>query len=79
MRSEEGKSAYACGEKVTFAKFKINVSYYRYLVFFVVLDSSVLLTAFAALALRISNALFFAVYLFIVALSGFLLLDGGDR
>jgi NADH:ubiquinone oxidoreductase subunit 3 (subunit A) len=79
-RSEKGKSAaYACGEKVNFYKFKINVSYYRYLVSFVILDSSVLLTAFAALAFTMTNVLFLIIYLFIAILSGLLLLDGGGR
>ncbi|MEM0096523.1 MAG: NADH-quinone oxidoreductase subunit A [Candidatus Bathyarchaeia archaeon] len=79
MRSENGKSAYACGEKVNFDKLKVSVSHYRYLIYFVILDSSALLTAFAALAIRMANVLFFAIYLFIVILSGLLLLDGGDR
>jgi NADH:ubiquinone oxidoreductase subunit 3 (subunit A) len=79
MRGGNGRSAYACGEKVNFNILKINVSYYRYLVYFAILDSSVLLAAFAALALHMANALFFTLYIFIVILSGLLLLEGGDH
>ncbi|MEM3629738.1 MAG: NADH-quinone oxidoreductase subunit A, partial [Candidatus Bathyarchaeia archaeon] len=68
MRSENGKSAYACGEKANFDKLKVSVSHYRYLIYFVILDSSVLLTAFAALAIHMANVLFFVIYLFIVIL-----------
>ena len=78
-RDGSGKIAYACGEKVNFDKLKISVSYYRYLIYFIILDSSVLLAAFAALALHMANVLFFVVYLFIAVLSSLLLLDGGDR
>ncbi|MGQ9550833.1 MAG: NADH-quinone oxidoreductase subunit A [Candidatus Bathycorpusculaceae bacterium] len=81
VHSEDGngKYAYACGEKVNFDKLKISVSYYRYLVYFLILDSTVLLAAFAALALHVANVLFFVLYLFIIIMSGLLLLDGGDR
>jgi NADH:ubiquinone oxidoreductase subunit 3 (subunit A) len=51
VRGKNGKSAYACGENVNFGKLKISISYYRYLAYFIILDSSVLLAAFAALAL----------------------------
>jgi NADH:ubiquinone oxidoreductase subunit 3 (subunit A) len=79
VRGENGKSAYACGEKMSFGKLKINVSHYKYLVYFVILDSSVLLAAFASLTLRMANALLFIVYLLIVLMSGLLLLEGGDH
>jgi len=79
VRGENGKSAYACGEKMSFGKLKISVSHYKYLVYFVILDSSVLLVAFASLTLRMANALLFIVYLLIVFMSGLLLLEGGDH
>lgn len=78
-RSGDGKSAYACGERATFHKLKIGVSHYRFLVYFVVLDSSVLLVSFASLALHTTNALLFLFYLFILLVSGFLLFEGGDQ
>jgi len=79
VRCGDGKSAYACGEKMSFSRLKISVSHYRYLVYFVILDSSVLLAAFASLTLRMANALLFMIYLLIVLMSGILLSDGGDR
>ncbi len=45
--SENAQSAYACGEKVSFLGLKINVSLYKYLIYFVIFDSSVLVLAFA--------------------------------
>lgn len=79
VQSENGRSTYACGEKAAFPKLKINVSLYRYLIYFVILDSSVLLVAFASLAIRTANMLVFMFYLLIVLVSGFLLLGGGDQ
>jgi len=79
IQSENGQATYACGEKAAFPKLKINVSLYKYLIYFVILDSSVLLVAFASLALRTANMLLFMFYLFMVLVSGFLLLGGGDQ
>ncbi|MGQ9530935.1 MAG: hypothetical protein ACUVTC_05820 [Candidatus Bathycorpusculaceae bacterium] len=78
-RCGDGKSAYACGERMTFRSLKISVSHYRFLVYFVVLDSSVLLVSFASLALHVANAFLFMLYLCILLVSGFLLLEGGDQ
>lgn len=79
VQGGNGKSTYACGEKSNFPKLKINVSLYRYLIYFVILDSSVLLIAFASLTLPATNILLFMFYLFMVFISGFLLLEGGDQ
>lgn len=79
IRSENAQSTYACGEKAAFPRLKINVSLYRFLIYFVILDSSVLLIAFASLALHTANMLLFIFYLFMVLASGFLLLGGGDQ
>jgi len=79
IQSENGQATYACGEKAAFPKLKINVSLYKYLIYFVILDSSVLLVAFASLSLRTANMLLFMFYLFMVLVSGFLLLGGGDQ
>jgi NADH:ubiquinone oxidoreductase subunit 3 (subunit A) len=76
-RSGNGKSAYACGEKMNFSGLKVNISYYRYLVYFVVLDSSVLLMAFASLAFHMANILLFMIYIITIFVSGLLLLEGG--
>jgi len=78
IQSENGQSTYACGEKASFPESRINVSLYKYLIYFLVLDSSVLLMAFASLALRMTNALLLIFYVAIVLVSVLLLL-GGDE
>lgn len=78
-RNGNVRSAYACGERAKFGKLKISVSNYRFLIYFVILDSSVLLAAFAALVIQMANAFFLTLYLFIVILSGLLLFEEGDH
>lgn len=78
-KTGNGQSTYACGEKASFLKLKINVSLPKYLIYFVVLDSSVLLVAFASLALSAANVLLFMLYLFIIVVSTFLLVERGDQ
>jgi hypothetical protein len=55
------------------------VSLYKYLIYFVILDSSVLLVAFAYSALTVTSIPLFMIYLLTVLASVFLLLEGGDR
>jgi NADH:ubiquinone oxidoreductase subunit 3 (subunit A) len=78
-KTRNGQSTYACGEKAGFLKLKINVSLPKYLIYFVVLDSSVLLVAFASLALSSANILLFMLYLFVMVVSVFLLVERGDQ
>jgi NADH:ubiquinone oxidoreductase subunit 3 (subunit A) len=78
-KTENGQSTYACGEKASFPKLSINVSSSKYLVYFVVLDSSVLLVAFASLALSITNVLLFMFYLLVMFVAVLLLAEGGDQ
>jgi NADH:ubiquinone oxidoreductase subunit 3 (subunit A) len=78
-KTENGRSTYACGERASFPKLRINVSLSKYLVYFVVLDSSVLLVAFASLALSITNVLLFMFYLLMMFVSVLLLVEGGDQ
>jgi len=75
--SENEQAAYACGEKVTFHGLKINVSLYKYLIYFVVFDSSVLVLAFASFALAGTNPLILILYLGIILAAGLVLLEGG--
>lgn len=75
--SENEQAAYACGEKVTFQGLKINVSLYKYLIYFVIFDSSVLVLAFAAIAIAATNPLLLIIYLGIILAAGLVLLDGG--
>jgi NADH:ubiquinone oxidoreductase subunit 3 (subunit A) len=75
--SENEQASYACGEKVSFHGLKVNVSLYKYLIYFVVFDSSVLLLAFASFALAGTNPLFLILYLGIILAAGLVLLEGG--
>jgi len=79
IKGENEQSTYACGEKVAFPRLRINVSLYKYLIYFVILDSSVLLVAFASLAVRAMKMVPFIFYLFILLASSLLLLDGGKE
>jgi NADH:ubiquinone oxidoreductase subunit 3 (subunit A) len=74
--SENEQAAYACGEKVTFQGLKINVSLYKYLIYFVIFDSAVLILAFAAFSV-IANPLLLILYLGIILAAGYVLLEGG--
>ncbi len=79
--SENEQSAYACGEKVIFRGVKINVSLYKYLIYFVIFDSSVLVLAFASFSLAGSanplNPLLLILYLGIILAAGIVLVEGG--
>jgi NADH:ubiquinone oxidoreductase subunit 3 (subunit A) len=74
--SENEQSSYACGEKVTFHGLKVNVSLYKYLIYFVIFDSAVLLLAFASIALAGTNPLLLILYLGILLASGLVLIEG---
>ena len=76
-QSEGEQAAYACGEKASFRDLKINVSLYKYLIYFVILDSSVLLVAFASFAGHAINTSLLVLYLLMMLASGALLFDGG--
>jgi NADH:ubiquinone oxidoreductase subunit 3 (subunit A) len=78
--SENEQAVYACGEKIDFHGVKINVSLYKYLIYFVIFDSSVLVLAFAALSLAgliALNPLLLIVYIGIILAAGLVLVDGG--
>jgi len=70
------RSVYACGEKIAYPKLRVNVSLYKYLIYFVILDSSVLLLAFGSFMGQI-NVPLILVYLFVLLASSMLLMDGG--
>ena len=75
--SENEQASYACGEKAIFRGIRINVSLYRYLIYFIIFDSAVLVLAFAALTLAAVNPLFFILYLGIMLAAGLVLFEGG--
>ncbi|TET26057.1 MAG: hypothetical protein E3J73_05145 [Candidatus Bathyarchaeum sp.] len=74
--SEEKSLMYACGEKVFSKKLSVNVTLYKYLIFFVILDSPALILAFAALALEMINPFSLLIYLTIILVADLLLLGG---
>jgi NADH:ubiquinone oxidoreductase subunit 3 (subunit A) len=76
--SENEQSSFACGEKVpSFKNVKINVSLYKYLIYFVVFDSSVLVLAFASFTIAAINPFLLIVYLGIILAAGWALVEGG--
>jgi NADH:ubiquinone oxidoreductase subunit 3 (subunit A) len=79
VQTDAERSAYACGEKVTFSKLKVNVSLYKYLIYFVILDSSVLLLAFGSFMQAGTNVPLMLLYLFMMLGAGLLLVDGGKN
>jgi NADH:ubiquinone oxidoreductase subunit 3 (subunit A) len=79
VQSENERLAYACGEKPNFKGLKINVSLYKYLIYFVILDSSVLLVAFASITGHLTNPTFVVLYLLMMLASSALLFDGGKQ
>jgi NADH:ubiquinone oxidoreductase subunit 3 (subunit A) len=76
--SENAQASYACGEKASFPGLKINVSLYKYLIYFVIFDSAVLILAFASFALAVTNPLLMVLYLGIILAAGLVLLEGGN-
>ncbi|PVX26967.1 MAG: hypothetical protein CW716_04695 [Candidatus Bathyarchaeum sp.] len=74
--SEEKSAMYACGEKVVSKRLLVNVSLYKYLIFFVIIDSPALILAFAALALQMINPFTLLIYLGIILAADLLLLGG---
>jgi len=76
-QSDAERSEYACGEKAPIQRLKINVSLYKYLIYFAIFDSSVLLLAFATLSGQGINVTLLILYLFIMLASSLILLEGG--
>jgi NADH:ubiquinone oxidoreductase subunit 3 (subunit A) len=74
--SEEKSSMYACGEKVFSKRLLVNVTLYKYLIFFVIIDSPALILAFAALALEMISPFIMLIYLGIILAADLLLLGG---
>ena len=74
--NKEKNAMYACGEKVDTKRLQVNVSLYKYLIFFVIIDSPALILAFAALALEMINPFSLLIYLGIILAADLLLLGG---
>lgn len=76
LKTGDKLSTYACGERMAPHGLKIAVTLYRYLVYLVILDSSVLIMAFASLAMGVINIGILLAYMFTI-LTAILLLLGG--
>ncbi len=76
-QTENATSTYACGERAPVQKQRITVTLSKYLIYFVVLDSSVLLIAFATLITQGVNVSLLLLYLGMILASSMLLLEGG--
>jgi len=76
ISNQEKSSMYACGEKVFPTRLLVNVSLYKYLIFFVILDSPALILAFGSLALNVINPFSLLIYLGIILVADALLLGG---
>ena len=77
IQSENERSEYACGEKAPVQRLKINVTLYRFLIYFAIFDASVLLLAFAALLGQGTSVPLLILYLLIMLASSLILLEGG--
>ena len=78
-QSENERLTYACGEKLPLQNLTLSVPLSKYLIYFVILDSSVLLLAFATVYTQGVNVPLLLLYLFIMLASSLLLLEGGKE
>ena len=76
--SKDKTEMYACGEKVNSTRLLVNVTLYKYLIFFVIIDSPALILAFAALALEMINPVTLLIYLGMILAADLLLLGGTE-
>lgn len=76
---ESGKMQYACGEKPVRISQRFQASLNKYLVYFLIIDSSLLIVAFSVFAASLATILPIMMYLSIVFVSVLLFLDRGDQ
>ncbi len=77
VQSENERSEYACGEKAPIQRLKINITVYKYLIYFAIFDSAVLLLAFAALLRPGTNVPLLILYLSTILAASLILFEGG--
>jgi NADH:ubiquinone oxidoreductase subunit 3 (subunit A) len=77
VQTENAVLTYACGERAPIQKQRITITLSKYLIYFVILDSSVLLLAFATLITQGVNMPLLLLYLGMMLASSLLLLEGG--
>jgi len=76
-RTPQHVSVYACGEKVRVGRLSMNLTFYKYLAYFMILDSSIIIAAFASLSFDVATLPFLLTYLSAI-LVAVLLLAAGD-
>lgn len=76
---ELGRIQYACGENPPKIPQRMQASLYKYLVYFLVVDSSLLILAYAALDIAYLNPIPLILYLSTLLVSVFLFVDGGEQ
>lgn len=77
-KNREKVSMYACGERTRSARLAMNITFYKYLVYFIILDSCVLILAFASLAVNPTSLIPLMIYFFTILTAVLLLAAGGD-
>ena len=76
-QSENERLTYACGERAPIQKQRITVTLSKFLIYFVVLDSAVLLLAFATIITQGVNMSLLVLYLSLLLASSLILFEGG--
>jgi len=76
-KSKGKVSIYACGERVHSGNIRIAITLSKYLIYFIVLDSSVLLVMFISLIANPINVILPITYLAIILIAA-LILSSGD-
>jgi NADH:ubiquinone oxidoreductase subunit 3 (subunit A) len=76
---ELGRVQYACGEKPPKFPQRMQASLYKYLLYFLIIDSSLLILAYATLDIAYLNPIPLVIYLSTILVSVFLFLDGGEQ
>jgi NADH:ubiquinone oxidoreductase subunit 3 (subunit A) len=76
---ELGRVQYACGERPLKIPQRMQASLYKYLLYFLIIDSSLLILAYAALDIVYLNPIPLVIYLSTILVAVFLFTDGGEQ
>jgi len=75
-RTSQHISMYACGEKVRVGRLSMNLTFYKYLAYFMIFDSSIIIAAFSSLSFNIETLPFLLTYLCAILVAALLLAEG---
>jgi NADH:ubiquinone oxidoreductase subunit 3 (subunit A) len=76
--NESQQASYACGENVPTQNSNIHVSLFKYLIYFVIFDTSVLMLAFGSLTFAVINPYIMIAFLVILLASALVVVEGGS-